>query len=97
MTREELKDIINHDLDPDKVRKMPLNDLKDFLINKGIIKTEADLNLVIIEKIQDVYKKDDEFPIHYYVDDKEQIPDENRVVDDDTESLTDDYIETHLS
>lgn len=97
MTKETLKDIINKDLSPDKVKDMSFDQLKDYLLVNNIVKTPQDINLIIIEKIQDVYKKDDEFPIHYYTSETEEIPDANRVVEDDSESLTDDFIESHLS
>lgn len=94
MTPEELSVILNTELSPDKMGDMTPNELATRLISMGLIDNAADMNCMVIEKLQQAIADDDEIPVHYYKD-GEEIPDEHKEVKG-VQCLTDDYIANNL-
>jgi hypothetical protein len=91
---KDLKAILDNDLSPDKLSKITLEELSSFLFSAKIVASEEDLKMLIVEKIQESYKNDDEFPIIYYKKEDDTV--RNPIVENQGPSLTDDYIENHL-
>lgn len=91
---KDLKAILDNDLSPDKLSKITLEELSSFLFSEKIVASEEDLKMLIVEKIQESYKNDDEFPIIYYKKEDDTV--HNPIVENQGPSLTDDYIENHL-
>lgn len=89
-----LQEVLNTDLSPDKVKGMTTDEVMHYLVSNGIVATEADVNMLIIEGIQKALSDDDEFPIHYYTKD-EPMSEEGRIADPGP-CLTDDFIENEL-
>ena len=90
-----LKEFLDTELSPDIVKDMDTNELIALLLRNNIVKSEADIRMLIVEGIQKAMVADDEFPITYYTDDKQEIPPEHRYVDAGP-TLTDEYIENNL-
>lgn len=90
-----VQEYLDTDLSPDKLISMSTNDLSEMLISAGIVKSEVDIRMIIVEKIQEILKADDEFPITYYLDENDKIPAEHKAVDSGP-CLTDDYIANNL-
>lgn len=87
-----VKELLDTELSPDEVKEMSTEELQWILVKKyGIIASEADLRMIIIEGIQKALDADDEFPIHFYAKDEPML-EESRVVNDPGPMLTDDYI-----
>ena len=95
MSKDMLAALLNNELSPEKVKEMPMLDFQSLLIEKGVVASEDDLKMLVIESVQNAAIEDDEFPIRYYTSD-EEIPEENRIVKDAGEMLTDNYIEQNL-
>lgn len=90
-----LQEVLNTDLSPDKVKDMSSEELNKYLVDNGIVATDADIRMLIIEGIQKAMRDDDEFPIRYYAKD-EEMSEAGRQADAG-ECLTDDYIENNMS
>lgn len=89
-----LQDVLNNELSADRMGNYTPNELADFLVENGIVKSTADVNRIVIEGIQKALADDDEFPIHYYT--KGEPMSETGKVVDAGECLTDDYIENQM-
>lgn len=86
-----LQEVLNTDLSPDKVKDMSYAELNNYLIDNEIVKTDADIRMLIIEGIQRALKDDDEFPIRYYSED-EEMSEDSKIVKNPGEMLTDEYV-----
>lgn len=91
---KELLSVFNEELSPDRMGDITPNELAIKLIDMGLIENAADMNCMVIEKLQQVIMSDDEIPVHYYKKD-EEMPDEHKEVKG-VECLTDDYIASNL-
>lgn len=90
-----LKEVLDTVLSPEKVKEMSTQELMVYIVDNGIVESEADARMLIIEGIQKAMRDDDEFPIHYYSKD-EEMSEAGRQTDAG-ECLTDDYIENNMS
>ena len=90
-----LQEVLDTDLSPDKVKDMCYAELNNYLIDNGIVETDADVRMLIIEGIQRALNEDDEFPIRYYSKD-EPMSEEGRTTSAGP-CLTDEYIENEMS
>lgn len=91
-----LQEVLNTTLSPDKVKEMTNQDLIDYLIKNKVVEGEADIRMLIVEGIQRAFNLDDEFPIKYYTNVSEEIPDEHKYIDAGPQ-LTDEFIENNLN
>lgn len=91
-----LEKALNTTLSPDNVKNMETQELIDYLLKNKVVNSEADVRMLIIEGLQKAYRADDEFPITYYTDESQEIPEDHRYVDAGPQ-LTDEYIENNLS
>lgn len=88
-----LKEVLDTDLSPDKVKQMRTEEVMHYIVSNGIVATESDVNMLIIEGIQKALKDDDEFPIKYYSK-EEEMPEESKIVENPGEMLTDELVQT---
>ena len=90
-----LQEVLDTDLSPDKVKDMCYAELNNYLIDNGIVETDADIRMLVIEGIQRALNEDDEFPIRYYSKD-EPMSEKGRVANAGP-CLTDEYIENEMN
>lgn len=86
-----LQEVLDTDLSPDKVKTMRTEEVMHYIVSNGIVATESDVNMLIIEGIQKALKDDDEFPIRYYSKD-EEMSEESKIVENPGEMLTDELV-----
>lgn len=95
MEQATVANLLVNKFSPDRVMSMRPEQFCADLIFEGVVKSEADFNLIVLESIQRACVDDDEFPMHYYTKD-EPMSESGRTVGD-IECLTDDYIANMLS
>jgi len=88
-----LQEVLDTDLSADKMGDITPNELANFLVDNGIVKTPGDVNRLVIEGIQRALKDDDEFPIRYYSKD-EEMSEKGKIVENPGEMLTDELVNT---
>lgn len=94
MSNEELIQVLNTKLSPDKMPDYTPNELAVELMKLGLVENANDMNCMVIEHLQKIIRDGDEVPVHYYSKD-EEMPEERKEVKD-VECLTDDYIANNL-